>query len=104
MKVEEKVYDVKRDELLHNIGRDYVLKGLGKGNFEAIPYAENVSLRAPLCPGGSAIPLVGREKLRTIWWASLPDLVKNVQLFDTHINRDRTQVTVEFHCEIKNPS
>ncbi|MGF1669931.1 MAG: nuclear transport factor 2 family protein [Balneolaceae bacterium] len=104
MKVKDKVNEAKRNEMLHNIGRDYVLKALGKGNFEAIPYAENITLRAPLCPGGSAIPLAGREKLRTIWWAPLPDLIKNVKLFDTHVNRDRTQVTVEFHCEIKNPA
>ena len=46
-----------RSDLLHEIARGYVTKGLGGKNFDAIPYTENVSLRAPLCPGGSAVPL-----------------------------------------------
>lgn len=88
---------------LHRIARNYVTRGLGGKNFDAIPYDSNVSLRAPLCPGGSAVPLTGRENLRNIWWAPLPDLVGEVQVIDSYTNRDLTAVTVEFHCEILNP-
>ena len=92
-----------KTDMLHEIARDYVLKGLGGKNFDAIPYADNVSLRAPICPGGSAKPLVGKENLRSIWWAPLPELVGDVRVIDTFVNNDNTAVTVEFHCDIINP-
>jgi hypothetical protein len=93
-----------RKEMLHNIARDYVLKGLGGKNFDAIPYAQDVTLRAPLSSGGSSKPLVGKETLRTEWWAPLPSLVGEVTVLNTFINNDQTAVAVEFHCQILNPS
>jgi hypothetical protein len=92
-----------RSSQLHGLGRSYVLAGLGKGNFDAIPYAADVILRAPLCPGGSGQPLVGRENLRTHWWPPLPRLVRSVELIDTYVNEDLTAVTVEFLCHITEP-
>jgi hypothetical protein len=89
---------------LHAIARRYVIEGLGKKNFDAIPYAEHVSLRAPLCPGGSAVPVVGREELRSTWWAPLPGLVGEVRVLDSYVNPDCTAVTVEFHCGILQPA
>lgn len=89
---------------LHRIAQSYALDGLGKGNFEAIPYASNVTLRAPLCPGGSSAPLSGRATLREKWWAPLPHLVKEVELIDTYVNTDLTAVTVEFLCHIAEPA
>jgi hypothetical protein len=87
-------------DLLHSIARNYVTKGLGEKNFEAIPYAEDVVLRAPLCPGGSANPLSGKENLREIWWAPLPDLLGHVEVFNTFVNKELTAVAVEFNLEI----
>lgn len=84
---------------LHTIGRDYV-ESLGAGDFESIPYADDVELRAPLCPGGSDTPLVGRERLKEIWWAPLPNLVSGVVLVDSYVNRDLSGVAVEFLCRI----
>ena len=89
---------------LHSVARTYVEAGLGGKNFDAIPYADNVSLRAPLCPGGSAVALVGRENLRNVWWGPLPGLLGAVRLLDTYVNADLTAVTVEFHCDIVNPA
>lgn len=89
--------------MLHEIARDYVVKGLGGKNFDAIPYADTVSLRAPICPGGSARPLVGKENLRSNWWAPLPHLVGDVRVIDSYVNSDNTSVTVEFHCDIIEP-
>ena len=87
-----------KTEMLHELARDYVLKGLGGKNFDAIPYADNVSLRAPICPGGSTKPLIGRENLRSIWWAPLPTLIGDVKVIDSFVNSGNTAVTVEFHC------
>ncbi len=91
-------------DLLQAIAQNYVLKGLGGKNFDAIPYDDNVTLRAPLCPGGINTPLVGKENLRSQWWAPLPSLVKGVDLIDTYVNKDKTAVAVEFHCHIINPA
>jgi len=91
-------------QLLHELARNYVIKGLGEKNFDAIPYEENVVLRAPLRPGGSENPLLGKENLRQQWWAPLPSLLGNVEFIDSFANEDCTAVTAEFHCEILNPS
>jgi len=93
-----------RANQLHHLARAYVLDGLGQGNFDAIPYVEDVSLRAPLCPCGSDVPLVGRANLREKWWAPLPQLVAGVEVLDTYVNGDLTAVTVEFLCHIRQPA
>jgi hypothetical protein len=85
---------------LHALARHYVVEGLGKKNFDAIPYAGHVSLRTPLCPGGSVHPLTGKETLRSIWWAPLPNLLGDVQVVDSYVNQDLSGVCVEFHCQI----
>jgi hypothetical protein len=92
-----------RSTLLHSLARDYVLLGLGAKNFDVIPYAANVELRAPLCPGGVARPLVGRENLRNIWWPPLPQLIERVEVIDTFVNARQSAVTVEFHCHLRQP-
>lgn len=92
-----------RQEKLHEVAHNYV-KSLGDGDFDSIPYSEDVELRAPLCPGGSAKPLAGRHNLREQWWAPLPDLVSGVEFIDSFINSDLSAVTVEFHCHIDSMS
>lgn len=93
-----------RTQLLHNIAKNYVTNGLGAKNFDAIPYADDVSLRAPLTAGGVWQPLVGKESLRNNWWAPLPSLVGKTTLIDSFVNEDETAVAVEFHCEILSPA
>jgi hypothetical protein len=93
-----------KTDLLHKIARTYVLKGLGEKNFDAIPYADDVIFRAPICPGGSTNPLYGKENLRQQWWAPLPSLLGDVNFIDSYVNKDNTAVTVEFHCNIINPA
>lgn len=93
-----------RADQLHQIARAYVTDALGKGDFDAIPYSEDVTLLAPLCPGGSGVPLVGRTNLREKWWAPLPALVAGAEVLDTYVNRDLTAVAVEFLCRIRQPA
>ena len=92
-----------RTQQLHEIARNYVAS-LGTGDFDSIPYTETVELRAPLCPGGSAVPLVGRDNVKETWWAPLPDLVSGVEVVDTYLNEDLSSVTVEFRCHIESMS
>jgi len=93
-----------RMKQLHEIAHIYVVDGLGGKNFEIIPYHDQVSLRAPLNPGGSENPIVGKENVRAQWWAPLPNLVGGVTFFDSFVNQDLSAVTLEFHCEITNPA
>ena len=93
-----------RSAQLHAVARRYVTEGLGQKNFDAIPYTEDVALRAPLCPGGSSAPLIGRDNLRTIWWPPLPQLIGQAAVIDTYVNQDLTAVTVEFHLDIIAPA
>jgi len=89
---------------LHALARAYVNDGLGAGDFDAIPYAPEVTLCAPLCPGGSTRRLHGREALRSQWWAPLPQLVAGVEVLDTYVNAALTGAAVEFHCHIREPA
>ncbi len=91
-------------DFLHEIAQNYVLKGLGEKNFDTIPYSDDVTLRTPLCPGGSENPLRGKENLRQQWWAPLPSLLGGVNFIDSYVNNDKTAVTAEFHCKIINPA
>jgi glyoxylase I family protein len=86
----------RRRAQLHAIARAYVTEGLAKKNFDAIPYDANVTLRAPLTPGGSDVPLVGKENLRGFWWAPLSHILGDARLIGTYINEDMTAVTCEF--------
>lgn len=92
-----------RRKHLHQLARNYV-DSLGAGDFESIPYHEQVELRAPINPKGSAEPMRGRDRLKAEWWAPLPDLVSGTELLDTYINEDASAVTAEFLCHISQPA
>ena len=77
--------------------------GLANKDFNLIPYDENVSLRAPLAPGGVHTPLVGKENLRVVWWTPLPAILGDVRVFDFYYNEDLTAVVAEAEVEITNP-
>ncbi|MBX2820767.1 MAG: nuclear transport factor 2 family protein [Rhodothermaceae bacterium] len=104
MDIKKPVSNERRAARLHAIARGYVTEGLGKKNFEAIPYSENVVLRAPIAPGGSTNPLSGRETVRATWWAPLPDLVDEVEVVDSYVNEALSAVTVEFYCTLSHPA
>ncbi len=88
-----------RDQQLHEIARNYVIC-LGEGDFESIPYHEDIELRAPINPGGSTHSMSGRQNLKEKWWAPLPDLVSGVELLCTYTSDDQSAVAVEFLCRI----
>ena len=76
-------------------------EALRNKNFDSIPFAENVTLRAPLAPGGVNAPLHGRENLRATWWAPLPGLLGQVQLTDIYMNESLTAVVGEAEIELR---
>jgi hypothetical protein len=76
---------------------------LAKKDFGAIPYDDNVSLRAPLCPGGVDTPLVGKEALRATWWPSVVSAVGNVAVQEHYFNEDLTAICSEALITTVNP-
>src|ERR671914_577741 len=73
---------------------DAYFDALVSRDFDAIPYAGDVVLRAPLAPGGSANPLSGRETLRTVWWQPLVPALDGVtvNVIDYYVNADATAI------------
>ncbi len=88
-----------REAQLHRIARAYVSEGLAQKNFDAIPYDDHITLSAPFCPGGSDVPLTGKDTLRRVWWAPMPQLIGTATVLDTYVNAALTAVTCEFLLE-----
>ena len=66
--------------------------GLERSDFGSIPFAENVTLRAPLAPGGVHKPLIGREEARQIWWAPIQGAIGRVEILEHYFNEDGTGI------------
>jgi glyoxylase I family protein len=84
-----------RRTMLRSVADAY-FAGLVRRDFDAIPYADDVVLRAPIVPGGSANPLSGRETLRTVWWQPLVPALDGVavSVIDYYVNADATAISV----------
>lgn len=93
-----------RKKQLRDLAKNYVTEGLGKGNFDVIPYHADIELRAPIHPLGSQQSMSGRDFIKENWWAPLPELVAGTDLLDTYVNENLTKVTAEFFCHIKEPA
>jgi hypothetical protein len=95
------VQDQRRAQL-RQVAAQY-FEGLARKQFDLIPYDDQVSLRAPLAPGGMHRPLVGKEQLRAVWWAPLPAILGDVKVCDFYYNEDLTAVVAEAEVEVTNP-
>ena len=92
----------KRRAQLRAVAEAY-FAALTKKDFEAIPYDDNVSLRAPLCPGGVHIPLIGKGALRTTWWPPIVSAVGEAKVIDHYINEELTTVCTAAIISTVNP-
>ncbi len=64
---------------LKQIAETY-FESLRNRTFDTIPFDENASLRAPLTPGGSDVPLSGKEAIQRDWWIPLELALKGVRI------------------------
>ena len=71
---------------------DAYFAGLARRAFDAIPYADDVVLRAPLAPGGVQAPLVGRQTLRRVWWAPMEKALGEVEVLRHYFAEDLSGV------------
>jgi hypothetical protein len=77
--------------------------GLAQKDFEAIPFAESVVLRAPLAPGGVNHPLNGRAALRTVWWPPIASALGPVRVLDYYINDALTSICAAAEVSVGEP-
>jgi len=71
-------------------------------NFDAIPYHEDATVRAPFTPGGVNRPLVGKEALRAKWWQPLEPALEGMQIKirEHYINEAMTGIVTEAEIEV----
>jgi hypothetical protein len=75
--------------------------GLAKKDFDLIPFAEGVTLRAPLAPGGVHSPIHGRDQVRALWWEPLPGLLGAVRLERIYYDDDLTGAIGKAEIEVR---
>jgi hypothetical protein len=82
-----------RREQLRAVTEGY-FEALRRKDFSLIPYDDNVTLRAPLAPGGVNQPLVGKEAVRVQWWQPLEPALAGVQIhvLDHYVNESLTSI------------
>jgi hypothetical protein len=83
----------RREELKRAV--EAYFNGLRRSDFQSIPYAENIVLRAPLAPGGSHKPLIGKRQLEEIWWTPMKGAIGGVEILDYYINEDASAICTE---------
>ena len=75
--------------------------GLAKKDFDLIPFAEDVTLRAPLAPGGVHNPIHGRDQVRSLWWEPHPGLLGAVRLERIYYDDDLTGAVGAAEIEVR---
>ena len=101
MSAQEANSAAQRKEQLRAITEGY-FEALRRKDFSLIPYDDNVTLRAPLVPGGVNQPLVGKEALRAQWWQPLEPAMEGVQIqvLDHYVNESLTSIVAEAEITI----
>jgi hypothetical protein len=79
---------------------DAYFEGLGKKDFDLIPFSDDVELRAPLAPGGVHNPIHGRDAVRAVWWEPLPGLLGTVRRGSVYFDDELTGAIAEAEIEV----
>ena len=95
---------MQRKEQLRNIAETY-FEALRNKGFSAIPYADDIILRAPLAPGGTDNPLHGKELAHTQWWQPLEPALEGVHIniLDHYYNENLTGIISETEITLAGP-
>lgn len=94
-----------RKEQLKRIAETY-FQSLRNKNFSAIPYDDNIVMRAPLAPGGVNNPIHGKALVETQWWQPMEPVLDGVRIniFDHYINDSMSGIITEAEIILANPS
>ena len=88
----------RKEMIRHAVDRYF--DGLAKKDFDLIPFADDVTLRAPLAPGGVHNPIHGRDAVRATWWNPLPGLLGNVTRGPVYFDDELTGAIAEAEVEV----
>jgi len=94
-----------RKEQLKRIAETY-FQSLRNKNFSAIPYDDNIVMRAPLAPGGVNNPIHGKALVEMQWWQPMEPVLDGVRIniFDHYINDSMSGIITEAEIILANPS
>ena len=103
MKYEE-MTNGKRKEQLKKVTENY-FESFKTKSFAAIPYSEDVVLRAPIAPGGVHNPINGKQEVFTKWWQPLEPALEGVsiKIIDHFYNDSLTAVIVKANFTLAGP-
>jgi hypothetical protein len=95
----------RRKQELKTIAEIY-FQSLRDKNFSAIPFDDNIMLRALLVPGEVNNPVHGKESVNMQWWQPLEPALDGIRIniFDHYINDSLTGIITEAEIILANPS
>ena len=79
---------------------DGYFAGLATKDFDRIPFAEDVSFRAPLAPGGAHQVIAGRDAVKDVWWAPMPGLLGAVTCHGVYFDDELTGAVATGEVEV----
>ncbi len=79
---------------------------LRKQRFDAIPYDDNATLRAPLTTGGVNRPISGKQALYNEWWQPLEPALQGVTItvLGHYIHENMEGIISEAEITLANPN
>jgi hypothetical protein len=79
---------------------------LRKQRFDAIPYDDNATLRAPLTTGGVNQPISGKQALYNEWWQPLEPALQGVTItvLGHYIHENMEGIISEAEITLANPN
>ena len=87
------VTTLNRKEQLKQVAEAY-FNALKNKNFSAIPFSDDIVLRAPVAPGGVHYPVKGKQEVIEKWWKPLEPALEGVviNIVDHYYNESLTEV------------
>lgn len=93
-----------RKEQLKKVVENY-FESFKTKSFDAIPYSEDVVLRAPIVPGGVHNPIKGKQELLVQWWQPLEPALDGVviKITDHFYNDSLTGIITKAEFTLTGP-
>jgi len=103
MKQTETEY-IQRKEQLKKVAETY-FDSLKQKTFSAIPFSDDIVLRAPLSPGGVHNPIKGKQAVFEQWWQPLEPALEGVgiTIIDYYYNESMTGMITKAEMTLAGP-
>ena len=96
--------NIQRKEQLKKVAESY-FDSLRQRVFSAIPFSDDVVLRAPLAPGGVHNPIKGKKAVLEQWWQPLEPALEGVKIsiIDHYYNDSMTGIITKAEITLAGP-